>query len=173
MPRPLPDGSPSTPLIIGPTPAQIKPTRRATQEPTRPTDRNVGIQPLISDSRRQSRNLPQPQPNQNGSLTTPHPYANTPAPVTYRGESNGYGRLTPLGQNGANNSNPALIPSDSFLYGQQNKNAGADGTGSAAGPVTGARTVGMYGSQIQRTDVDDGHGGKQRGFWAAFSCCRA
>jgi len=153
---------------MGPTPVQIKPSRRAAQEPTRPTDRNASVQPLISSSRRHSQHPPQPP--RDGSLTAPHPYANTPSPGAYRTE-NGYGRITPLGQSGVNSSNPALIPPDSFLYGQQNKNTGADGTGSAVGPVTGARVMGMYEAQIQRTDVDDGHGGKRRGFWAAF-CCR-
>lgn len=154
---------------MGPTPVQIKPSRRTTQEPTRPTDRNnTSVQPLAPTSRRQSQHQSQ-QPTRDGSLTTPHPYATTPTPGAYRNE-NGYGRITPLGQNGANGSNPALNPSDSFMYGQQ-KNAGADGTGSAAGPVAGTRAMGIY-DQIQRTDVDDGHGGKRRGFWAAF-CCRA
>ena len=157
---------------MGPTPIQIKPSRRTAQEPARPTDRNASIQPLISTSRRQSQNQSQQQqPTRDGSLTTPHPYASTPTPGAYRSE-NGYGRITPLGQNGANGSNPALNPSDSFLYGQQNKNPAADGTGSAIGPVAGTRGMGIYDNQIQRTDVDDGHGGKRRGFWAAF-CCRA
>jgi casein kinase 1 len=151
---------------MGPTPVQIKPSRRTAQEPARPTDiRNASVQPLVSSSRRQSQHLPQPA--RDGSLTTPHPYANTSTPVAYR-NGDGYGRITPLGQNGANSSNPALIPSDSYLYGQ-NKNAGADGTGSAAGPTT--RVIGRYDGQIQGTDVDDGHGGKRRGFWSAF-CCR-
>jgi casein kinase 1 len=168
--RPLNESSsPGTPLVMGPTPVQIKPSRRGTQEPTRPTDRTTSVQPLIPTSRRQSQHQSQPQPTRDGSLTTPHPYANTPTPGAYRNE-NGYGRITPLGQNGANGSNPALNPPDSFLYGQQNK--GADGTGSAAGPVVSTRVMGMYDNQIQRTDVDDGHGGKQRGIWAAF-CCRA
>jgi len=155
---------------MGPTPVQIKPSRRAIQEPVRATDRNASIQPLIPTSRRQSQHQSQQQPTRDGSLTTPHPYANTPTPGAYR--DGNYGRITPLGQNGANGSNPALNPSDSFLYGQQNKNTGADGTGSAAGPVAGTRAMGIYDNQIQRTDVDDGHGGKRRGFWATF-CCRA
>lgn len=154
---------------MGPTPVQIKPSRRAAQEPARPTERNVSVQPLIPSSRRQSQHLPQ-QPARDGSLTTPHPYATTSTPVGYRAE-NGYGRITPLGQNGPNSSNPVLVPSDSFLPGQ-NKYAGVDGTGSAAGPITGARVMGRYEGQIHGTDVDDGHGGKRRGFWSAF-CCRA
>jgi len=156
---------------MGPTPVQIKPSRRATQDPSRPTDRNASVQPLIPTSRRQSQHQSQQPPARDGSLTTPHPYANTPTPGAYRNE-NGYGRITPLGQNGANGSNPALNPSDSFLYGQQNKNPGVDGTGSAAGPVVGTRVMGIYDNQGQRTDVEDGHGGKRRGFWAAL-CCRA
>lgn len=167
--RPLNENaSPSTPLVMGPTPVRVKPSRGA-QEPPRPTDRNASVQPLIPTSRRQSQHQSQ-QPARDGSLTAPHPYASTPTPGAYRNE-NGYGRITPLGQNGANGSNPAINPSDSFLYGQ-NKNSGADGTGSAAGPVAAARAMGIYDNQIQRTDVDDGHGGKRRGFWAAF-CCRA
>ena len=78
-----------------------------------------------------------------------------------------------MGQNGANGSNPALNPSDSFLYGHQNKNPGADGTGSAAAPGVGSRGMMTYGDQAQRTDVDDGHGGKRRGFWASLCCTRA
>ncbi|KAF9790964.1 kinase-like protein [Thelephora terrestris] len=168
--RPLNENSsPGTPLVMGPTPVQIKPSRRTTQEPSRPTDRNASVQPLIS-SRRQSQHLPPPQPARDGSLTTPHPYANTSTPGAYR--ENGYGRHTPVGQNGANGSNPAIMPSDSFLYGQQNKNTGADGTGSAAGPISSTRGMGIYDNQIKRGDVDDGHGGKRRGFWATF-CCRA
>lgn len=168
--RPLNENSsPGTPLVMGPTPVQIKPSRRTAQEPARTTDRNASVQPLISSSRRQSQHLPQPQPR-DGSLTTPHPYATTPTPGAYRNE-NGYGRVTPLGQNGANGSNPALMPPDSFLYGQ-NKTTGAEGNGSAAGPINSTRVMGVYDNQIQRTDVDDGHGGKRRGFWAAF-CCRA
>jgi casein kinase 1 len=161
--RPLNENSsPGTPLVMGPTPVQIKPSRRAAQEPTRPLA--TSVQPFVSSSRRQSQNLPQSQPTRDGSLTTPHPYA-TP----FKNE-NGYGRITPLGQTGPNSSNPALVPSDSFMYGQHNKNSGVDGTVSAAPPVP-SRAMGMFDGQ-QRTDVDDGHGGKRRGFWASF-CCRA
>lgn len=135
------------------------------QEP-KTADRSTSVQPVISNGRRNSQHLPH---TRDTSLTTPHPYANTSTPGAYRTE-NGYGRITPLGQNGINSSNPVLIPTDSFTYGQQ-KTAGADGTGSAAGPVINPMAV-QKPAQLYQTDVDDGHGGKRRGFWAAL-CCRA
>lgn len=70
---------------------------------------------------------------------------------------------------------------DSFVYGQQGKNGtnsreGTTTAGTAANRETlggtGTRGMGMYDrEQMARVGEQDEHGGRNRGFWAAF-CCR-
>jgi len=166
--RQVPDGTTPSQLVLSPTPAHVKSSRRpATGE--RNTSRDVGSAlPLPPTSRRPS------QRDVLGAGLT-HPYATTP--------NTGY-RTAPT--TNAFDRPPNVLPahmhggSESFLYGQQ---AGKNGSGSREETTiagTGqrdlggqARGMGMFDrEQMQRVgeqDEDGGHG--RKGIWSAL-CCR-
>lgn len=185
----LQDGTqtPSSPLVLAPTPAHHKPSRRAVaaqQQESRGNSRNdVSVQPVPPASRRASQQQITRTERDSTGLTAPHPYAITPSPGA-RGTA--YGRSSPNGGAGgavppANGANT----SDSFVYGQQGK----PGTNSREGTTTagtataggardamagmGNRGINMYDrEQMARVGEQDEHGhGRKKGFWAAF-CCR-
>ncbi|KZT29809.1 kinase-like protein [Neolentinus lepideus HHB14362 ss-1] len=185
----LQDGSPSSGLMLSPTPAHVKGSSRrpATNEGRTGSRGDVSVQPLAPASRRASQQqIPRADRDSIGNgLAAPHPYATAPSPTGYR--ANTYGRGSPIspmpggmhgGGGNPNGSNPAVNGNDAYLYGAQGK----AGTNSREGTTTGtavhpgSRGVGMYsGEQMQRLGEQDeeGHGqGRKKGFWAAF-CCRA
>ncbi|KAG6915864.1 hypothetical protein DXG01_009571 [Tephrocybe rancida] len=106
------NSTPATPLVISPSPAHVKGTRRAEQ---RPSNRDISnVQALAPTTRRVSRQ----QDGANGSTgLSPHPYAATPSPNGYRTQT-AYGRHSPnAGANGSPNG-IHLNGSDAYLYGQ-------------------------------------------------------
>ncbi|OBZ72585.1 Casein kinase I 1 [Grifola frondosa] len=185
--------SPSSPLVLAPTPAHVKTSSRRAQDASRGGSReHVSVQPLAPQSRRQSHQQPRGERDSTG-LNAPHPYATAPSPGGYRPTA--YGRSSPVPPSGANalqsvpaNGASGVNTSDSFMYGGQaaqpkNGTASRDGTttaGTAAnrGEVAnggGMRGVSGYGrEQMERDGEQDDHhgGGRKKGFWAAF-CCRA
>ncbi|KAG6817353.1 bifunctional choline kinase/ethanolamine kinase cki1 [Tephrocybe sp. NHM501043] len=167
------NATPATPLVLSPSPAHVKGSRRANGEQRR----DIGsVQALAPSPRRVSRQ--QESTNASPGLS-PHPYATAPSPTGYRSQA-AYGRHSP---NAGMNGNPnGLHPngSDAYLYGQgQHKNGtnSRDNTtaGTATRDLSGARGMGVYDrDQMQRVgeqDEDGGHG-RRHGFWATF-CCRA
>jgi casein kinase 1 len=174
--QPLQDAnSPSTPLILGPSPAHVKgsPRRPGTQDNPRGVTGGTSVQPLAPTSRRASQH--QAQRTDAAGLGAPHPYASTPSPNTYR--TGAYGRASPLGQNNMDGSTPHLQnASESFLYAQQAKNGtdSREGTTNGTAPPITSRGMPMYDrEQMQRVGEqdEDGHGGRKRGLWAGL-CCR-
>ncbi|KAH9949960.1 kinase-like protein [Amylocystis lapponica] len=157
--------SPSSPLVLAPTPAHVKSTsRRAAAQDSRGGSReHVSVQPIAPTSRRASQQQIRGERDSTG-LNAPHPYA-TPSPSGYR--PNPYGRSSPAppGATPAANGAPHTNTSDSFVYGQQ-QGKGANGMGT--------RGMGMYDrDQMARVGEQDEHGGgRKRGFFSVF-CCRA
>ncbi|PIL35692.1 transporter [Ganoderma sinense ZZ0214-1] len=177
--------SPASPLVLAPTPAHVKSTRRPHDASRGGSREHVSVQPLAPQSRRQSQ--AQARAERDSGLVAPHPYA---APGSagggYRANANAYGRQSPIPPNGApgTNGSGALQQhpnnSESFMYGQ---GAGKPGTASREGTTTaGTRQEGMNSQarmgvydreQMARVGEQDEHGmgRKKGGFWAAF-CCR-
>ncbi|KAH9945369.1 kinase-like protein [Epithele typhae] len=181
----LQDGtaSPSSPLVLAPTPAHVKSSSRRPHDASRGGSREqVSVQPLAPTSRRASQQQIARAERDSG-LVAPHPYAAPGSSGGYR--TNAYGRQSPQPPTGApNGQNPLTHPnnSESFMYGQAP--GGKTGTGSREGTTTaGTRQDGMNGQtrnmgvydrdQMARVGEQDEHGmGRKKGFWAAF-CCRA
>lgn len=183
--RQVPDGSTPNQLVLSPSPALIKNSRRPTERA-----RDIGsVQPLAPTSRRASQQRDATGLS-SGGLSTPHPYAAAPSPNGYRNVSaqDAYGRQSPNPSphhlpNGtaANGAHPT--GSESFLYGQGP--TGKNGTNSREGTATGGTAQREFASgvrgmniydreQMQRVgeqDEDGGHG-RRRGFWSTL-CCRA
>ena len=187
-PRPqLTDGSsPSTPLVLAPTPAHVKnSTRRpgtreghGNRDPG--TRADVSVQPIAPISRRASQT-----PRESSGLS-PHPYANAPAPSGFRA-SNNYGRHSPIpGSHVANVTNANNLigrneASDSFLYGAQAHaaknptNSREDITGGTLAREAG-QMRGMTAFETQRhgvDEMDDDRHPKRKGFFSGLFCCRA
>lgn len=167
-------------MVLAPTPAHVKSSSRraAAQDGTRGTAReHASVQPLAPASRRQSQQHISRAERESQALAS-HPYAATPSPGGYRATA--YDRSSPNG--GTPATNGQANGNDSFVYGQQQ---GKNGTNSREGTTTagtaanrdtmggtGTRGVGMYDrEQMTRVGEQDEHGGRHRGFWAAF-CCR-
>ncbi|KAL4062222.1 kinase-like domain-containing protein [Scleroderma citrinum] len=170
----LADGTtPSTPLVLAPTPAHVKSNRRPqTREGLGPRDStgrgDMSVQPIPPTSRRASQQIREP------TGISSHPYANAP-PTGYR-PSNGYERHSPVP--GIQNGN--LVgrndASDSLLYGPQvlgaknMANSREDTTGGT--PVRDAHVRGL--TQMQGPhDMEDDRHPKKRGFFSSLFCCRA
>lgn len=170
--------TPSSPLVLTPTPAHVKTSRRVTADRNLPTNRvDTSVQPLAPASRRASQ-----QPRDSSALNTTHPYASAPSPSAYQsGRGAAYGRQSP-----ANPGNGSLtaginhqVPngSGSFLYGatqpgQKGTNSREDGAAGNVG-TGGARGMMVYDrDQLQRggeQDEDGGHG-RRKGFWNTLCC---
>ncbi|RDX57393.1 kinase-like protein [Lentinus brumalis] len=176
--------SPSSPLVLAPTPAHVKGSTRRPHDASRGGSReHVSVQPLAPQSRRQSQQQVARAERDSGLVAPPHPYAAPGSSGGYR--TNAYGRQSPVPPNGtpgANGSGLLQQPnnSDSFMYGQ---GAAKNGTASREGTTTaGTRQEGTNGQargmvydreQMERVGEQDEHGmGRKKGFWAAF-CCRA
>ncbi|CAL1716469.1 unnamed protein product [Somion occarium] len=177
--------SPSSPLVLAPTPAHVKGTRRAAQDSRGGSREHISVQPLAPTSRRASQQ--RADRDRDGALVAPHPYANSPGATGYR--ANAYGRSSPVQPNGSTtpqtgNGTPVPNTSDPFLYGQTQPGKGTNsregtatgGTGARGEQMNGVRGMTMYDrEQMARVGEQDeeGHGApRKRGFWAAF-CCRA
>ncbi|KAG2074209.1 kinase-like protein [Suillus decipiens] len=178
----LTDGStPSTPLVITPSPALVKNSARrpgtreghGSRDPGARVD--ISVQPIAPVSRRAS---------QTPRESAPHPYAVAPTSSGYRA-SNGYGRHSPVthAANVTNGNNLAgrNDASDSFLYGAQvhpTKNPTNSREDTTAGTLTrdAAQMRGMTAFETQRhgvDDVDDDRHPKRKGFFSGLFCCRA
>jgi len=183
--------SPSSPLVLAPTPAHVRSSKRQPgQEGSRGGSReHISVQPLAPTSRRAS----QQRIDRDSTALSAHPYAASPGTGTgFR--STVYGRSSPIQPNSANgqvaNGNgSAAIPntntSESFMYGGPAL-PGKNGTNSREGTATGGtapRTEQMNGArgmnvydreQMQRVGEQDeaGHPSRKKGFWAVL-CCRA
>ncbi|KAN0092794.1 Protein kinase-like domain containing protein [Tylopilus felleus] len=174
--------SPSTPLVLAPTPAHHKSSRRpGTREGHGTRDSmtrgDVNGQATAPVNRRVSQ-TPRDSPG-----LSPHPYASVPTPTGYR--TNGYGRVSPahpaqvaMGLNGGHGGR--TDGSDSFLYGVQ-ANGGKHVTNSredaTAGTVlrdgTHARMA-VFESQMRGgDDLEDDRHPKKRGLFSGLFCCRA
>ncbi|EGN99147.1 hypothetical protein SERLA73DRAFT_181981 [Serpula lacrymans var. lacrymans S7.3] len=187
----LQDGAtPSTPLVLAPTPALIKnSTRRpGTQDGSGTrggTARgDLSVQPMAPASRRASQ-----QQRESSGLVPTHPYATAPSPSPYRPTNGAYDRHSPApGSLGANLVNGNGIgqnnPSDSFLYGGQ-AHAGKNGTTSREdttagtanrdGPMVGVRGMAMLDQHQMHgmNDLEDDSHPRRRGLFSALFCCRA
>jgi len=160
--RQVPDGTTPSQLVLSPTPAHVKSSRRPATGERGNASRDVGsVQPLAPTSRRAS----QHQRDVLGSAGLTHPYATT---------NTGY--RTALKTTFDRSPNGG---SESFLYGQQQ--AGKNGSGSREDTTIAGqrdlggqvRGMGMFDrEQMQRVgeqDEDGGHG--RKGIWSAL-CCR-
>lgn len=160
-PRQVPDGTTPNQLVLSPTPAHVKSSRRPQTGERGNALRDIGsVQPLAPTSRRAS----QQQRDVNGGHASPHPYAAPP-------NGNGYNRTA---------YSPKPVPhqlhmnggSESFLYGQPQ--AAKNGTGSREETTIadpGMPVRGFDREQMQRVgerDEDGGHG--QKGFWSNLCC---
>jgi len=179
--QPLQDAaqSPSSQMVLAPTPAHVKSSsRRAAVDASRGNSReHASVQPLPPASRRQSQQQVSRVERESQALAS-HPYAATPSPGGYRATA--YDRSSPNGAPPAPNGQ--ATNSDSFVYGQQQAK---NGTNSREGTTTAGtapnrepmgavatRGMGVYDrEQMARVGEQDEHGGRHRGFWAAF-CCR-
>ncbi|KAL1949363.1 hypothetical protein VTO73DRAFT_8244 [Trametes versicolor] len=179
--------SPSSPLVLAPTPAHVKSSSRRPHDASRGGSREqVSVQPLAPTSRRQSQQHVSRAERDSG-LVAPHPYAAAPSPGGYR--TNAYGRQSPIPGNGTPTNGASPLQqhpnnSESFMYGQNGQ--GKNGTASREGTTTGGtgtrqemngpgtRGMGLYDrEQMERVGEQGEHGGgRKKGFWAAF-CCRA
>jgi len=158
--RQVPDGTTPNQLVLSPTPAHVKSSRRPPTGERGNASRDVGsAQPLVPTSRRAS----QHQQNVLASAAPPsHPYAAAPNTGGYR---------TAIDRPAAHIHGHG---SDSFLYGQQ---PGKNGSGSPE--ETGVKLqrepggqAGAVFDQMQRVgehDEDADHG--RKGIWATL-CCR-
>ncbi|KAH0833283.1 kinase-like domain-containing protein [Lanmaoa asiatica] len=173
--------TPSTPLVLAPTPAHHKSTRRpGTREGHGTRDSltrgDVNAQPTAPVNRRVSQ-TPRDSPG-----LSPHPYATVPTSSGYR--PNGYGRASPapptpaaMGMNGGVGRTEG---SDSFLYGVQAHggkhvtNSREDTTGGTVLREGTHTRMAVFESQMRGADdfEDDRHP-KKRGFLSSLFCCRA
>lgn len=175
--------SPSSPLVLAPSPAVVKNRRAGAHEGSRGGSReHISVQPLAPTSRRAS----QQRVDRDSTLVAAHPYATANSQSPYR--STAYGRNSPvqpgglsplLNGNGAANALPNQA--ESYMYSPQQPGKGlnsregtATGTNGKADAANGARGINMYErDQMARVGEQDEHGlGRKSGFWAAF-CCRA
>ena len=174
--------SPSTPLVLTPTPIHHKSTRRpGTREGHGARDSmtrgDANAQATAPVNRRVSQ-TPRDSPG-----LSPHPYATVPTPSGYR--TNGYGRVSPalpaqaaMGMNGGVGGR--ADGSDSFLYGVQ-AHAGKQVTNSredtTGGTVLrdGAHTrMAVFESQMRAgDDLEDDRHPRKRGLFSSLFCCRA
>ncbi|KAH7927910.1 kinase-like protein [Leucogyrophana mollusca] len=184
---PLADGAtPSTPLVLAPTPAHVKSSSRrpGTRDGHGARDAgrgDISVQPIAPVSRRASQ-----QPRDTSGLAPPHPYAAAPSSSGYR-PSNGYGRHSPVpGSHAANLANGTNLvgrndTSDSFLYGAQahaakNPTASREDTtaGTANRDVSGVRGMAVFESHMHGADnLEDDRHPRRRGLFASLFCCRA
>lgn len=191
--RQLQDNStPSTPLVLSPTPAHIKSSRRPAMGERGNSTRDISsVQPLAPTSRRASQQQREASALASAGLAVPHPYATAPSPTGYRSGTGGgaYGRHSPIPPSHVLPNGGGVLGhhngSESFLYAQGPP--GKTGTNSRDGTTTagtgnrdltgtgGARGMVVYDrEQMQRLgeqDEDGGHG-RRRGLWSAL-CCRA
>jgi len=178
--RQAPDGTTPNQLVLSPTPAHVKGSRRPQTGERGNTSRDIGsVQPLAPASRRASQQQRDVSGLGSATLTSPHPYATTPN-TGYR-TANTFGRHSPNPAPHMHSGNGHINGSESFLYGQPQ--AGKNGSGSREETTiagTGQREhggqvrgMGMFDrEQMQRVgeqDEDGGHG--QKGFWSLL-CCR-
>lgn len=194
--------SPSSPLVLAPTPAHMKSSsRRAEHGGSRGGSReHISVQPLAPTSRRASQ---QRDARDSSGLQAPHPYAVSPAGTNTSGfRTNAYGRTSPVRPNSSagnvqqlngNGTGSTAVggthnnTSESFLYGGQatgkpngigGVNGGAEVQGNGIGqPVradqmNGTRSMGVYDGEMARGQQDEDGVHRKKGFWAAF-CCRA
>jgi casein kinase 1 len=179
-PRQTPDGTTPNQLVLSPSPAHVKTSRRVNSGTDRNnSSRDIGsVQPLAPASRRQSGTKDLNMGS--ATLNAPHPYATAPSPTGYRNTQTptNYGRQSP--SNALHPNGNGMNGSESFLYGQAQ--AGKNGSASRENTtIAGAnprdmggqvRGMAMYDrDQMQRGgEQDDGHG-RRKGFLAAL-CCR-
>ncbi|KAI6025573.1 kinase-like domain-containing protein [Pisolithus orientalis] len=181
-PRGLAEGvTPSTPLVLAPTPAHV---RNANRRPgTRDGNGNrdssgrgdASVQPIAPTTRRVSQQI-------RDSGIPSHPYAVAPAPAVPSGfrTGNGYDRHSPIPgvQNGGHVGRNDT--SDSVVYGTQAPgvknfaNSRDDTTGTGPRDVVHARGMAVFESQMPGPDdMEDDRHPKKRGFFASLFCCRA
>lgn len=191
-------GSPSSPLVLAPTPAHVKSSSRRDQGGSRGGSREqISVQPLPPTSRRASQQR-EARDRDTAGLQAPHPYAASPpnTGTTAGFRSNAYGRTSPVRPNSStgnvqqlngNGTGTTTVvggthndTSESFLYGGQIQ-PGKSGNGVDAGmggtprgeQMNGARGMGMYDrDQMARVGEQDDDLPKKKGFWAALCCGR-
>jgi len=188
-------GSPSSPLVLAPTPAHVKSSsRRAEHGGSRGGSReHISVQPLAPTSRRASQQR-DGRDRDTAGLQAPHPYAASPPGTGTTGfRTNAYGRTSPVRPNSSagnvqqlngNGTGSTAVggthnnTSESFLYGgqaQPGKNGvDANGMGGTVRgeQMNGARGMGVYDrDQMARVGEQDDDGiPRKKGFWAAFCC---
>lgn len=150
------DGTTPNQLVLSPTPAHVKSTRRVASADRNPRDLG-SVQPLPPNSRRVSQHK-----DLSAGLSPPHPYATAPSPTGYRNSPtpNTFGRHSP--SNGAipNGKNGSGSPENTTLPGGPIRDGGLKG-------------MGLYDrDQMQRVEDQDEVHGRRKGFWSAL-CCRA
>ena len=174
--------SPSSPLVLAPSPAVVKPGRRATtgHDGSRGGSReHISVQPLAPTSRRASQQRLERE--RDSALVSQHPYAAAQTNSNLR--SGPYGRSSPVLANGSQpngTGTTAVNSGDVYMYGTPQAKANGFATpevnganGVKDGP-NGVRAMNIYEqAQMSRVGEQDEHGdGRKRGFWTAF-CCRA
>ena len=169
--------TPSTPLVLVPTPAhhkarQPKPREGHSTRESMPRDLNAQISSPVN---RRVSQTPRDSPG-----PSPHPYA-VPASSGYR--PNEYNRVSPappaqvaIGTNGAPIGRPE--GSDSFLYqghsGKHVTNSREDTTGGTGLRDGTHARMAVFESQMRGPDdLEDDRHPKKRGFLSSLFCCRA
>ncbi|KAJ7593406.1 kinase-like protein [Mycena floridula] len=177
--RQVPEASPSSPLVLSPSPAHVKASRRPPAERNNSGVRDIGsVQPLAPASRRQSQQQREAAALASVGLGAPHPYATAPSSTGYRpGTGAVYGRHSPNPVHGLPNGNGAQNGSESFLYGQNPaKNSSRDGVTAIRdahpGPVRGMTVYDRDPMLRGREQEEDGGHGRRRGIMGTL-CCRA
>lgn len=189
--QPIEAQSPNSQLVLAPSPAVVRASRRVTGQESRGGSReHISVQPLAPASRRASQRVDQRDRTTTGAresaLVTPHPYANADTQAGYR--TTAYGRSSPVQQPNGNqytnghSSSPVMPPTSDYQYGShppQSRQSGFDTrdhgtTRSGSQAVNGNKGMYMYENQGMSRGIDqDEHGdGRKRGFLAAL-CCRA
>jgi len=164
------DGTTPNQLVLSPTPAHVKGTRRVASG-DRPRDLG-SVQPLPPNSRRVS----QHKELASAGLSAPHPYATAPSPTGYRNSPtpNTFGRHSPSNVLSPNGN--GLNGSQSALYAQAHagKNDSPENMTLPGGILRdGVKGMGVYDrEQMRRADDQDEVHGRRKGFWSAL-CCRA
>lgn len=199
--QPLESGPPASPLVLAPSPAHVRQSRRTTaNDASRGGSReHVSVQPLAPASRRASQHRVERdrservdrdrerEQRESAHVSAPHPYANANTQPGYR--TTAYGRSSPVQQqqqqaNGSdyangNGSSPVMPPTSNYQYGAQpsaSRQSGFDThtpTNGSRPQANGNKGMYMYENQQMPRGVDqDEHGdGKKKGFFAAL-CCR-
>ncbi|EKM58226.1 uncharacterized protein PHACADRAFT_252393 [Phanerochaete carnosa HHB-10118-sp] len=174
--QPLDQSQPGSPMVLAPSPAAIKTSRRTPQLESRGASReHISVQPVAPTSRRASQHRGDRE--RDSTLVAQHPYANASSQNQYRNTA--YGNTSQVQYNGMGqlsngHANSPVLPTaaNDFVYGNQSQRQSAADMNTATPRTNGTnKAVPAFGEQSAIIQEQDEHGGRKRSFWAAL-CCR-